>query len=143
MSYNPPFSVVSINNSTTTPLGAGTDFNGTYEDVTNYAAVSVIITSDVASTEDGVTFTWSPTGTGSFTTTPRYRYRLTDDYGNPLGGQLFTSNDITSTRCNCRSKRRPPVTTARARRSRSRRCRWVPFRSTGAAPSPRAVWRRR
>jgi len=54
---------VSTANSTSTPLGIGAAFTGTFEEVKDYGAISVIVFADVASANDGLEFQWSSDGT--------------------------------------------------------------------------------
>lgn len=56
-------SVISTNNSTTTPLGVSGNFTATADDVSAYAAVSILIDSDVNSATDGMTFEFSSDNT--------------------------------------------------------------------------------
>lgn len=56
-------SVVSSNNSTTTPLGGGATFTGTADETTSYNSVTVLTYSDVASAADGLKVQWSSDGT--------------------------------------------------------------------------------
>lgn len=60
---------VSAANSTTTPLGVGGVFTGAFEEVKDYAAISIIVFADVASAADGLSFEWSPDGTNADVTT--------------------------------------------------------------------------
>ncbi len=54
---------VSVVNSTTTPLGAGATFTGTFENVTNFDTITVFIFTDQDSDNpDGVIFQFSPDG---------------------------------------------------------------------------------
>lgn len=53
---------VSIVNSSTSTLGSGGVFTGTYENVTNYAVISVSIISDQSSAASGFVFQWSSDG---------------------------------------------------------------------------------
>lgn len=83
--------VLSSLNSTETPLGSSTLWEGVFEEALHFAAITTTIKSDVASLSDGVQFVWSPDKVSSYVTFPVYTYRLLDDYGNPLGGQVFVS----------------------------------------------------
>ena len=80
---------VSTANSTSTPLGIGATFTGTFEEIKDYAAISVIVFADQASAADGLAFQWSSDGTNAdrveasnvvassgraFSLTPRARY---------------------------------------------------------------------
>lgn len=58
-----PVSVVSTNNSTTTPLGSSATFTGTSDDARDYMAITVNIFASHDSATDGVVFEWSPNGT--------------------------------------------------------------------------------
>lgn len=49
-------------NSTSTPLGAGATFTGTFQNVENYASVTILIKTDVMSAVDGGRFQWSTDG---------------------------------------------------------------------------------
>lgn len=59
-SYNSPVSTL---NSSTTILGIGVVFTGTFESVKNYAMLTVSIFTDKASANDGLAFQWSSDGT--------------------------------------------------------------------------------
>lgn len=80
---------VSTANSTTTPLGIGGIFTGTFEEIKDYGAISVIVFANVASAADGLAFQWSSDGVNAdriesssvdaatgraFSLTPRARY---------------------------------------------------------------------
>lgn len=52
-------------NSTTTPLGIAGVFTGTWEDVSDYAAVQFIAFADQASAASGFSIQWSPDGTNA------------------------------------------------------------------------------
>lgn len=55
--------VVSVGNSTDTPLGAGQDFTGVWEDVLDYASVTVFATADQRTrVSDGCHLQWSTNG---------------------------------------------------------------------------------
>lgn len=54
---------VSTANSTTTPLTAGATWTGTFEEVSNYASISVLLKSDVASATNGTQIQFSDDGT--------------------------------------------------------------------------------
>ena len=54
---------VDPSNSTTTPLGASGAFQGTFNDVTAYASISVLVHSDRASATNGFILQWSTNGT--------------------------------------------------------------------------------
>jgi hypothetical protein len=54
--------VQSAGNSSTVALGSGGVFTGTFEDVSNYAAVSISVFADQASAASGLSFQWSPDG---------------------------------------------------------------------------------
>lgn len=84
---------VSDGNSTTTPLGLGTVFNGTYEETLHWGSLQVFILSNVASTADGLKFIWSEDGVTDHITDNVFTYRITDDDGNPTSsGQSFTAD---------------------------------------------------
>jgi len=80
---------VSAANSTSTPLGIGGVFTGTFEEVKDYGALSVIVFADQIGAVDGLEFQWSSDGTNAdrveassvlassgraFSLTPRARY---------------------------------------------------------------------
>lgn len=54
--------VVSDLNSTYTPLGSGASFVGTWEDVSGYASVTILVRTDQLSAADGGRFQWSHDG---------------------------------------------------------------------------------
>src|SRR3972149_4995618 len=54
--------VTSPSNSSTTPLGIGGIFTGSFDDVSSYAFLSFQIFSNVASAVNGLEFQWSPDG---------------------------------------------------------------------------------
>lgn len=54
---------ISTTNSTATPLAANGVFTGTFEDVSGYATVSVLVKSNVASAANGLLLEWSSDGT--------------------------------------------------------------------------------
>ena len=54
--------LVSTGNSTTTPLGSNATFTGTWEDISDYATLSVTVYSDVVSATDGLKLEWSGNG---------------------------------------------------------------------------------
>ena len=56
-------SLVSSANSTTTPLGISGVFTGTSEDVSNFAAINIVIFTDQASAANGLSLEWSTDGT--------------------------------------------------------------------------------
>ena len=51
---------ISTDNTTSTPLGIGGVFTGTWEDITNIAMIYVSMTADQASATDGLTIQFSP-----------------------------------------------------------------------------------
>ena len=53
----------SVVNSTTTPLGIGGVFTGTSEAINTFASISVLVTSNVASAANGLSFQFSSNGT--------------------------------------------------------------------------------
>ncbi len=53
---------VSSGNSSTTPLGVGATYTGTFDDVTNYAFMTISVFSDQASATGGLTFQFSSDG---------------------------------------------------------------------------------
>jgi hypothetical protein len=55
--------VVSVGNSSVSPLGASETFTGIFEDVKDYAMITVSVISDQASAIDGLAFQWSSDGT--------------------------------------------------------------------------------
>src|SRR3989304_6254497 len=55
--------VVSTNNSSISTLGISGVFTGTWEDILNYAMVSVQVYSSHASATDGLSIQWSSNGT--------------------------------------------------------------------------------
>lgn len=54
---------VSAGNSSATPLGSSATFTGTFEDVKDYAALTLSVFADQASATDGLKFDWSHDGT--------------------------------------------------------------------------------
>ena len=54
---------LSINNSTTTSLGAGETFTGIADDIKDYTAINIAIWADKASATDGLSIEWSQEGT--------------------------------------------------------------------------------
>lgn len=56
-------SVISTNNSTTTPLGIGGVFTGTGEEVKDYGTISIFIYTDEVSATDGLSIEWSTDNT--------------------------------------------------------------------------------
>lgn len=66
-------SIISMNNSHSTPLGVYTNFTGAYEDISGYTSVSVLINSDASSVKDGIELHFSTNGTSpDFTRTYTY-----------------------------------------------------------------------
>lgn len=55
-------SLVDPANSTTTPLGVGGVFTGTFVDMTDYSSVSVMVASNQPSATNGLVFQWSTNG---------------------------------------------------------------------------------
>lgn len=55
-------SLISLVNSSTTPLGVSGIFTGTFVDMTDYSSVSVMVNSNVPSATNGLKFQWSTDG---------------------------------------------------------------------------------
>lgn len=64
-SFGASNNVVSTLNSSTTPLGGNASFTGTYEDVSAYRSVVVTVTTDQASSSNGIIVYFSPDGTNN------------------------------------------------------------------------------
>ncbi len=56
-------SIISLDNSSNTPLGMYSTFTGSYEDISEYASVSILINSDASSIKDGIELHFSTNGT--------------------------------------------------------------------------------
>lgn len=59
---NIPVSFVSVQNSTTTPLGGGASFTGAFEDVADFSTITILVRSSHASAANGVVFEFSIDG---------------------------------------------------------------------------------
>lgn len=84
--------LISPANSTTTPLGAGATFAGTFEGVEQFAQVVVIIRADQASAADGLRFIWSNDGVTDHLTRHKFTYSASDpgrEFVSPCLGAFF------------------------------------------------------
>lgn len=83
---------ISLLNSTTTPLGSNATFTGTYEDISNYASISVLFISDQSSSATGMEMDFSTDGVNT-DVIEQYFFDATHANGDmltlPAKGQFF------------------------------------------------------
>lgn len=81
--------IVSVLNSTATPLGFASIFDGTYEPVHHFSSVTVAVVSDVPGSFNGLEFLWSDDGGFlDYITDDLYTY---NPFAGPMALQTFTS----------------------------------------------------
>lgn len=77
--YDNQNSIISMLNSSNTPLGVYSNFTGSYEDISKYTSVSVLINSDASSIKDGIELHLSTNGI-SADFTKKYTYTKNEPF---------------------------------------------------------------
>lgn len=80
--------IVSVLNSSATPVAFPGDFTGTYEPVKHFSSVTVAVVSDIVGSFNGLEFFWSDDGILDYVTDDLYTY---NPFAGPFSLQTFTS----------------------------------------------------